>query len=320
MLSKYENSGPIGCSIPFDLNCITGKSVLITGVVAYSPLMVSKSAIVTNADIRPPRDELKLPGIVQFVQCDVRSWDEQKAAFNAAIASSVNGRIDVIIANAGISVDDREIEKPDTSLIEINLIGVIYTARLALHHFSVEWPGNSTQQDKCLILISSIMGYLDARPSDGSTKFAVRAIMRSLRHTGRCRVNIVAPWFIATPIMTGEVVKTLGGQLTAQGSEFAHSDDSVECFLRIASDKSIHGRGFAIVPRNIIKQGYIDLDEDDFREGTCALSCSRSPMACPIANKVLYGGYSLSHLAKCSAFSKNVPSKATSIKISVYFA
>lgn len=31
MLSKYENFGPIDCSVPFDLNCIKGKSVLITG-------------------------------------------------------------------------------------------------------------------------------------------------------------------------------------------------------------------------------------------------------------------------------------------------
>ncbi|KAJ5951664.1 uncharacterized protein N7479_010077 [Penicillium vulpinum] len=284
MLSKYENSGPVDCSLPFDLNGIRGKSVLITGGLnkarsglgyEYAKTFANAGAIVTNADIKPSSDELTLPG-VRFIKCDVRSWDEQKEAFDAAIASSANGCIDVIIANAGISgddpllrgIDELEIKKPDTTLVEINLLGAMYTARLALHHFSVEWPADSAQQDKCLILKSSIMGYLDSRPSYGSTKFGVRAIMRALRHLGRCRVNVVAPWFIATPIMDENVVKTLGSQLAAQGSEFAHSDDSVNCISRIASDKSIHGRGFAIVPRSLVKEGYMDVDEDDFEEGT----------------------------------------------------
>lgn len=38
----------------------------------------------------------------QFVKCDVRSWDEQVAVFDAAVKNSPDKSIDIVIANAGI--------------------------------------------------------------------------------------------------------------------------------------------------------------------------------------------------------------------------
>jgi NAD(P)-dependent dehydrogenase (short-subunit alcohol dehydrogenase family) len=43
---------------------------------------------------------------VHFAECDVRQWEEQKAAFRLAASKSSSGMIDVVIANAGISGDD----------------------------------------------------------------------------------------------------------------------------------------------------------------------------------------------------------------------
>jgi NAD(P)-dependent dehydrogenase (short-subunit alcohol dehydrogenase family) len=78
-------------------------------------------------------------------------------------------------------------------IVETNLIGTMYTVRLALNHYLLhpEIP----PRHKCLILKSSLAGYLDSRPSYGSAKFGLRAVMRALRHKGICRVNIVAPWY-----------------------------------------------------------------------------------------------------------------------------
>ncbi|KAL2857341.1 hypothetical protein BJY01DRAFT_242413 [Aspergillus pseudoustus] len=110
MLSKYQKSLPVDCSIPFDSNLMRGKSVLVTGGssglgYAYCEAFSKVGALVTNADFKPLVDGSNIPG-VQFIQCDIRNWDEQREAFSAAVSTSLNGRIDVVVANAGISGDD----------------------------------------------------------------------------------------------------------------------------------------------------------------------------------------------------------------------
>jgi hypothetical protein len=93
--------------------------------------------------------------------------------------------------------------------------------------------------------------------------------------------------FINTPIMTEAVVSRLGPALQNKGSDFAEVDDSVKAVLRIACDSEINGefsslltedmvdanffgtgRALAIVPRGMAKDGYVDLDVDDYEEGT----------------------------------------------------
>lgn len=70
---------------------------------------------------------------VSFKRVDVSSWEEQAAAFEEVYRE--HGRIDVVMANAGISeqgkssisaVEEDAPVKPDTKSIEVNLLGVIY--------------------------------------------------------------------------------------------------------------------------------------------------------------------------------------------------
>jgi len=285
MALQYQNSGPVDCSSAVDFGNLRGKTVLVTGGssglgFAYVKAFSEAGAIVVNADLNPLPGDFASPN-VHFTKCDVRSWADQKLAFTTAAAKSVNGFIDIVIANAGISGDDpflaeidtTNIQEPDMRIIHINLIGTMYTARLTLNHFSLH--SDISPQDKCLIFKSSLAGYLDSRPSYGSTKFGLRAVMRSLRHNEICRVNIVAPWFIRTPIMGEETVKILTAQLQAQGSDFGRIEDCVHCVLRISADNSIHGRGFGIVPRNLVAEGYCDLDQDDFKQGTLCSELQR---------------------------------------------
>lgn len=65
--------------------------------------------------------------------------------------------------------------------------------------------------------------------------------------------------------------------LKKMGSEFAHAEDAVKACLRLAADDSINGmsnqdespwlttpgRALGIVPRNVEKEGYVDLALDD---------------------------------------------------------
>lgn len=80
--------------------------------------------------------EAKAPQ-VRFVPCDVSSWTAQAAAF-AEVKAQCGGRIDVVMANAGISGSNTSIlgeegaepQKPSLRALDINLRGVIYCTYL----------------------------------------------------------------------------------------------------------------------------------------------------------------------------------------------
>ena len=70
---------------------------------------------------------------VSFDKCDVSSWEEQAAVFKKVYGE--HGRIDVVMANAGISeqgqssivrVEDDAPVKPDIKSIDVNFLGAIY--------------------------------------------------------------------------------------------------------------------------------------------------------------------------------------------------
>jgi NAD(P)-dependent dehydrogenase (short-subunit alcohol dehydrogenase family) len=66
-----------------------------------------------------------------FKECNVASWECQVAAFDQAYAE--HGRIDLVVANAGIveqesltSVQGLSIQKPNLNVIDVNISGTIY--------------------------------------------------------------------------------------------------------------------------------------------------------------------------------------------------
>lgn len=141
-----------------------------------------------------------------------------------------------------MSTTDPELQptKPDLRLLDVNLTGVMYTAKLAMHFFRRQKL--SPEYDRCLILKSSLAGYIDlpGAPIYNASKFGVRAIMRNLRWTAwqeSTRVNVVAPWFVRTPLMTEGAMQ----HLESKGVDFAAEEDAVKTVLRIASDKTLNG-------------------------------------------------------------------------------
>ena len=146
----------------------------------------------------------------QFVHCDVRSWADQLKAFKQAIANSPSKTVDIVIANAGISGADQvfwddkteEPVEPDLKILNINLVGVLYTIKLAMHYFRRQYEKNK-QIDQLLILQGSLAGYIDLPGSMqyASSKYALRGLMRNLRRSGftfGMRVNYIAPWYVTT--------------------------------------------------------------------------------------------------------------------------
>ena len=146
----------------------------------------------------------------KFIPCDITQWNDQIRLFQAAATFSSTGKISYVIANAGIhrsdevflySGDNHEPQEPDLSVIDVNIRGTLYTAKLAAHYF-IRQNGTQTspeQEDTCLVLIGSGAAFLDVprTPQYCASKWAMRGIMHSLRRTAffyGSRVNIISPW------------------------------------------------------------------------------------------------------------------------------
>ena len=88
--------------------------------------------------------------------------------------------------------------EPNLSILNINLVGVLYTTKLALHYFRRQHEKNK-DVDQVLIMQGSLAGYIDLPGSMqyASSKYALRGMMRNLRRSGwtfGMRVNYIAPW------------------------------------------------------------------------------------------------------------------------------
>ncbi len=149
----------------------------------------------------------ELPKSTTFVQCDVTSWQSQLSVFKKTIDVSPTNRVDIVVANAGIStndqilpndIDNEQPTEPTLQITDVNVVGVLFTTNLALWHFRKQ---NTVQpnRDQCLVLQGSVTGYVDiyGAPQYTLSKFALRGLMRSLRQSEQAhgiRVNLIAPW------------------------------------------------------------------------------------------------------------------------------
>ncbi len=72
--------------------------------------------------------------------------------------------------------------------------------------------------------------------------------------------------YINTPILSPD----FAALLESVQAGWATTEDCARALLRIVSDSTINGRALGIVPRGLegATKGYMDVDQDDFDEGT----------------------------------------------------
>ena len=139
-------------------------------------------------------------------EVDVRDYDALKAAVDAGVEQL--GRLDIIVANAGIGNGgvtlDKTSEADWTDMIDVNLSGVWKTVKAGVPHILAGGRGGS------IILISSVGG-LKAFPQAGhyvAAKHGVVGLMRAFavelgQHN--IRVNSVHPTNVNTPMFMNDV-------------------------------------------------------------------------------------------------------------------
>ena len=198
---------------PASLKYLQDKVIVLTGGstgigAATVRLLHNAGANVVFGDVNDSAAEslvssLSKPHKIHFVKCDASKYADNVSLFKTAYATF--GRIDHAIANAGlgerpgwfdVGMTLSDVEKePSTAVLEVNLTGVLYFARVACAYLS-----QGEARDRSLTLLSSVAGFEE---SPGlfvyqASKHGVLGLMRALRlYTPMAfgfRTNAVCPW------------------------------------------------------------------------------------------------------------------------------
>src|SRR3977135_2373687 len=138
-------------------------------------------------------------------EVDVRDYDALKAAVDSGVEQL--GRLDIIVANAGIGNAGQTLDKTSeadwTAMIDINLSGVWKTVKAGVPHILKGGRGGS-------IILTSSVGGLKAYPHTGhyvAAKHGVVGLMRTFAvelGAQNIRLNPVPPTNADTPLLHNE--------------------------------------------------------------------------------------------------------------------
>ena len=145
-------------------------------------------------------------GRIYAAEVDVRDFDGLKAAVDEGVGQF--GRLDIVVANAGLAASGNAIHEMDRNLwqdsIDVNLTGVWNTAKASVQHIIDGGRGGA-------VVLTSSVGGLKAHPFVGnyvSAKHGVVGLMRTMAvelapHS--IRVNSVHPTQVNTPMLINDM-------------------------------------------------------------------------------------------------------------------
>jgi SDR family mycofactocin-dependent oxidoreductase len=167
-----------------------------------APMSTVPYALATPEDLEQTEKlVLDLGRRIQIVRADVREQEPLDAAVAAAMAEF--GRLDVVVANAGIISYGYTWETSDEQwrdVIDVNLTGVFHTVKAAVPAMLEAGNGGA------IVLTSSVLGMRGTAGASSyvATKHAVVGLTKSLANElgpHRIRVNSVNPSNVATDMV-----------------------------------------------------------------------------------------------------------------------
>ena len=166
----------------------------------------STAPAATPEDLAETADMVKnLDRRIVTAEVDVRDFDALAAAVDSGVEQL--GRLDIVVANAGIGTTGVKLHKMREDIfdetIDVNLGGVWKTVKAAVPHLLAGGRGGS-------IVITSSVGGTKAYPQVGhyiAAKHGVVGLMRTFavelgQHS--IRVNTVHPTHVCTPLLMNE--------------------------------------------------------------------------------------------------------------------
>lgn len=281
-VEQVKQSPPVNLDESYSPDWVAGKTILITGGASgfgegFFRKWAAHGANIIIGDIADARGEALVAEVRQktnnnnhhYLHCNVLDWQSQVDFFKHAVSLSPTRGIDAVIANAGIAdaqpwqfenpidLDTDAPPKPNFKVMEIDLLGVMYTAHLAYFWLprnprssGIELNNTPTAErpDRHLLLLGSVASLmaLPGQVQYNLSKHGVLGMFRALRGTSHMkgiRVNLLCPYFIETPILPAAARALLAGGAMGQ------PEDVVEAGTRFMADSRISGRALAIGPK-----------------------------------------------------------------------
>lgn len=139
------------------------------------------------------------------VEADVRDLEVMQSIVDEGVSQL--GRLDIVVANAGLASDGQRLDKMDEKtwrdMIDVNLTGVWITTRVSTPHLLAGGRGGS-------IILTSSVGGLRGAPNIGhyiTAKTGMIGLMRVLAlelGPENIRVNTICPTQVSTPMLLNE--------------------------------------------------------------------------------------------------------------------
>jgi NAD(P)-dependent dehydrogenase (short-subunit alcohol dehydrogenase family) len=228
---------------------LEGKRVVVTGGTSGIGEATSRRFLDEGAHVvalAVGEDEVatapeRIPG-VEAIRCDVADAGAVAAAFERI------GEVDVLVANAGISIRKPflEIEEADwRRVLDVNLTGVFHCAQQAARRM--------VASDGGVILMTASTNGLTGHPNYAdynASKAGVILLARTmaLELAPRVRVNAVCPGYVLTPMQRAEYSDEMLAEVNASIPLGRHAapEEIAALFAFLASDEGAYFTGAVI--------------------------------------------------------------------------
>ena len=233
----------------FELN---GKTALVTGATggiggAIARALHAQGAAVAISGTRRERLEQmaqELGSRVHVLPCDLADKDAVEALVPAA-EEAMGGRLDILVANAGIARDNLLVQLRDedwTQVIDVNLTATFRLSRAAVR-------GMMRRRFGRIVGITSVVGITGnaGQANYTAAKAGMIGMMKSLAQEYAKRgvtANCVAPGFIATP-MTEKLNEKQSGLILGRvpAGRLGSAAEVAAAVVYLASDEAAYVTG-----------------------------------------------------------------------------
>jgi len=231
---------------------LSGKSALITGGTSGIGLMVARRYIAAGAKViivgrRATGQALAAEIGAQFLQCDVADEDAVASMLNSA--EQLQGKLDILVLNAGDGSLGDPLSETDTELLlqvfQLNTFGTFFGLKHGPVHMNDGGAIICTSSAASIYRLPNFEPYASSKASVDSL---VRSAAMELGQRG-IRVNAVCPGGVATEMAPYDADQDQRlGKLTALGKAFMNEQEiaGIYHFLASAEGGFITGQAIAV--------------------------------------------------------------------------